>query len=123
MSVSLPPVLYHIFRTPVPYRPTLSLQHKIQEVQRARKKNDKPFPDVLLVLQHRPTYTGGRRQNAQDLSTEETRLKGLSADWVPTARGGETTFHGPGQIVGYPLMDLSRTKVPHSKPPRSSHSH
>lgn len=107
----LPPILYHVFRTPLPYRPTLALQQNIQDIQRARRKEGIDYPDLLLLLEHRPTYTGGRRQNAQDLSTEETRLKGLGAEWVPTYRGGETTFHGPGQIVGYPLMDLSHTKV------------
>ncbi|KAG8886279.1 hypothetical protein FRB98_001376 [Tulasnella sp. 332] len=107
----LPSIFYHVFRTPLPYRPTLALQQTIQDIQRSRRKEGLDYPDLLLLLQHRPTYTGGRRQNALDLSTEEERLQGLGADWVPTQRGGETTFHGPGQIVGYPLLDLSRTKT------------
>ncbi|KAG8904215.1 hypothetical protein FRB99_002079 [Tulasnella sp. 403] len=109
---SLPPILYHVFKTPLPYRPTLALQHSIHQLQlRRRKESPASHPDVLLLLQHRPTYTGGRRQNAEDLSAEEARLKGLGADWVPTDRGGETTFHGPGQIVGYPLLDLGRMSM------------
>lgn len=107
----LPPILYHVFRTPLPYRPALALQQTIQDIQKARRKLGQDYPDVLLVLEHRPTYTGGRRQLTQDLSNEEKRLKNLGAEWIPTLRGGETTYHGPGQIVGYPLLDLSRTKV------------
>ncbi|KAG9017805.1 hypothetical protein FRB95_011294 [Tulasnella sp. JGI-2019a] len=109
--MALPPILYHVFKTPLPYRPTLALQTRIQDIQRSRRKEGLEYPDILLLLEHRPTYTGGRRQNAQDLSAEENRLKGLGAEWVPTYRGGETTFHGPGQVVGYPLLDLSRTKT------------
>ncbi|KAG9045235.1 hypothetical protein FS837_006773 [Tulasnella sp. UAMH 9824] len=110
--MSLPPILYKVFKTPLPYKQTLALQHQIHQLQLSRRKSGADYPDVLLLLQHRPTYTGGRRQNAQDLSAEESRLTGIGADWVPTDRGGETTFHGPGQIVGYPLLDLGRMKMP-----------
>lgn len=109
--MSLPPILYKVFKTPLPYKQTLALQHQIHQLQLNRRRAGAEYPDVLLLLQHRPTYTGGRRQNAQDLSAEESRLTGIGADWVPTDRGGETTFHGPGQIVGYPLLDLGRMKV------------
>ncbi|KAG8985606.1 hypothetical protein FRB90_004587 [Tulasnella sp. 427] len=110
--MSLPPILYKVFKTPLPYKETLALQHQIHQLQLSRRRVDAEYPDILLILQHRPTYTGGRRQNVQDLSAEEARLTGIGADWVPTDRGGETTFHGPGQIVGYPLLDLGRMKMP-----------
>jgi len=62
-------------------------------------------------LEHRPVYTAGRRQLAGELANERHRLQQLGADWIATSRGGETTFHGPGQIVGYPLLDLKRMSL------------
>ncbi|KAG8928856.1 hypothetical protein FRC02_006388 [Tulasnella sp. 418] len=109
--MSLPPILVHVFDKPLPYVPTLALQHRIHAIQLARRREAISHPDVLLLLQHRPTYTGGRRQKQEDLTLEEKRLKGLGAEWVTTERGGETTFHGPGQIVGYPLLDLGRMNM------------
>ena len=53
-------------------------------------------------------YTAGRRQTEEEVALERARLTNLGADFVLTQRGGQITFHGPGQIVGYPLMDLGR---------------
>lgn len=112
MSKQLPPILYKKFSTPLPYNQTLALKNRIYELQlRRREESPGLQPDVLLLLEHRPTYTSGRRQLARDMKEEETRLKKIGADWEATLRGGETTFHGPGQIVGYPMLDLGRSKV------------
>ena len=118
------PILYHIFKRPLPYLPTLALQEFIHAFQLRLSHRldtspadvDKPpnvanYPDVLLLLEHRPVYTAGRRQNEDVLRDEKTRLEKYGADWVATQRGGETTYHGPGQIVGYPLFDLERMGV------------
>ncbi len=104
---SLPPVLYHYFRTPLPYARTLALQEQLHAFQlnQRRLNNHK---DVLLLLEHRPVYTAGRRQGEDSVRDEKLRLTNIGADFVTTPRGGELTFHGPGQIVGYPLLDLSR---------------
>ncbi|KAL2915819.1 hypothetical protein HK105_204520 [Polyrhizophydium stewartii] len=56
-------------------------------------------PDVLLLLQHAPTFTAGRRIRGSD-DTEGERLRGLGAEYFETMRGGQTTFHGPGQLLG-----------------------
>ena len=53
-------------------------------------------------------YTAGRRQTEEEVALERARLTNLGADFVLTQRGGQITYHGPGQIVGYPLMDLGR---------------
>jgi lipoyl(octanoyl) transferase 2 len=117
------PILYHYLPTPVPYKPALELQERLHQLQLATRRRqshsplneegNKTHPDILLLLQHRPVYTGGRRQQqwTDELELEQKRLQHLGADWVPTARGGETTFHGPGQIVAYPLFDLGRMSV------------
>lgn len=104
-------VCVHVFRQPLPYLPTLNLQNKIHEIQlHTRRAQPGSHKDVLLLLEHRPVYTTGRRQTTEeDINQEEsTRLQSFGADNVSTKRGGQTTYHGPGQVVGYPLLDLSR---------------
>lgn len=105
------PALYHYFRTPLPYAQTLALQERIHQLQLLHRKTSS-HKDILLLLQHRPVYTAGRRQTEDSVQDERTRLTNIGADFVTTARGGELTFHGPGQIVGYPLVDLSRASPP-----------
>jgi lipoate-protein ligase B len=103
--MSLSPILYRYFSSPLPYLPTLALQETIHHIQLSQRHS---HPDVLLLLQHRPVYTTGRRQSSSELDSERIRLSHIGADFVATKRGGQTTFHGPGQLVGYPLLDLSR---------------
>ncbi|KAF9113162.1 hypothetical protein BGX27_002067 [Mortierella sp. AM989] len=64
--------------------------------------------DLLLLVEHTPTYTNGRRnRGAHAIGDEEvSRLKKLGATYVESLRGGEITFHGPGQLVAYPILDL-----------------
>lgn len=57
--------------------------------------------DTLLLLEHAPVYTEGRRATAQHV------LRELAAPLVKTDRGGQTTYHGPGQLVGYPIVSLA----------------
>jgi lipoyl(octanoyl) transferase len=64
------------------------------------------IPDTLLLLQHPHTYTLGRRATPDHLLLNERQLneRGVAVHWVD--RGGDITYHGPGQIVGYPIIDL-----------------
>ncbi|EGO02792.1 hypothetical protein SERLA73DRAFT_165738 [Serpula lacrymans var. lacrymans S7.3] len=122
--MTLPPILFHYFQTPLPYARTLALQEKLHALQLStRRTSPGSHPDLLLLLQHRPVYTFGRRQSQPSIGTEEdendrehARLKALGADSVCTARGGLVTYHGPGQLVGYPLFDLSRPSPSHPTP-------
>lgn len=107
LSQSLPPILYHYFRQPLPYARCLALQERIHQLQLLHRKSG-VHKDILLLLQHRPVYTAGRRQTEPSIRDERIRLTGIGADFLTTTRGGELTYHGPGQIVGYPLLDLSR---------------
>ncbi|KAF4572539.1 LipB family protein [Pleurotus pulmonarius] len=107
--MSLPPIFYHFFRKPLPYAQTLALQERLHTIQLRNRKNSPPsHKDILLLLEHRPVYTGGRRQTSEQTAADRARLTQLGADFQLIQRGGETTYHGPGQIVGYPLLDLSR---------------
>jgi lipoyl(octanoyl) transferase len=106
----LPPILYHIFPSPLPYLSTLRLQNTIHSLQLANRHKSPPaHSDYLLLLQHTPVYTAGRRMTEDTLARDRERLTGLGADFVKVERGGQYTYHGPGQLVGYPLVDLSRT--------------
>lgn len=68
--------------------------------------------DILLLLQHTPVFTAGRREkDPEQLEQEGARLRALGADYIHTMRGGQTTYHGPGQLVGYSLMDIGAAQV------------
>jgi lipoate-protein ligase B len=106
--MSLPPILFNHFRLPLPYAQTLALQERLHELQLIQRRTAS-HNDILLLLEHRPVYTAGRRQTESEVRDERARLTSIGADFVTTARGGQLTYHGPGQLVGYPLIDLSRT--------------
>ncbi|HEX4484093.1 MAG TPA: lipoyl(octanoyl) transferase LipB [Solirubrobacteraceae bacterium] len=77
----------------------------IQETIRARRQAGE-LPDTLLLLEHPPTYTLGRRSGADDLPLGESFYRANGFDVVATNRGGKLTYHGPGQLVGYPIMGI-----------------
>jgi lipoate-protein ligase B len=81
------------------YRDGVALQERI----RARRQAGE-IPDALLLLEHPPVYTRGRRTEPADLPMGEDwyRLQGIEVE--DSDRGGRVTYHGPGQLVGYPIM-------------------
>jgi lipoyl(octanoyl) transferase len=85
----------------VPYRDALAIQERI----RARRQA-KELPDTLLLLEHPPTYTRGRRSGAEDLPFGEDFYRARGIEVCDTDRGGQVTYHGPGQLVGYPIMHI-----------------
>ncbi len=62
--------------------------------------------DIVLLTQHHPVYTLGKSGDAAHLLLTEERLSSINAEWVKSDRGGDITFHGPGQWTGYPILDL-----------------
>lgn len=76
--------------------------------------------DTLIVLEHEPVYTAGRRSASQleiaRLAHAPMREDRLPAPVVATDRGGQITFHGPGQLVLYPILDLRRFQVESGRP-------
>jgi len=64
------------------------------------------LPNVLLLLEHPHVYTLGRRGKLSDVLASAVQLQELGAEIHRTDRGGEVTYHGPGQMVGYPIVDV-----------------
>jgi lipoate-protein ligase B len=62
--------------------------------------------DVLILLEHPPVYTAGRRSDPSHILWAEQRMREAGAELHFVDRGGSVTFHGPGQLVGYPILDL-----------------
>jgi lipoyl(octanoyl) transferase len=87
----------------VPYRDGVALQ----ETFRARRQAGE-LPDLLLVLEHPPVYTKGRRAEPGDLPMGEDWYRAQGIDVCATDRGGRVTYHGPGQLVAYPIMVVER---------------
>ncbi len=86
----------------------------LQEEIVANKRNDPLFEDQLLLLEHEPVYTIGRTPDRSSLSaTGRIRRGELGSAHLPHPlfsinRGGQATYHGPGQLMGYPIIDLRR---------------
>lgn len=85
----------------VSYEDARALQ---KEVEAARQAD--AIPDVLLLLEHPPVYTKGRRTTAGELPMGEDWYRRQGIEVVDTDRGGRVTYHGPGQLVAYPIVSL-----------------
>jgi lipoyl(octanoyl) transferase len=85
----------------IEYREALALQERIRTA-----RQDDEVPDVLLTLEHWPVYTRGRRSGAGELPMGEEWYRMQGIDIVETDRGGKVTYHGPGQLVGYPIVRI-----------------
>lgn len=77
-----------------------------QHVIDAKIRNQEPKPQYLLFCEHEPVYTLGKSGNAQNLLITEHVCRNKNIDYFPINRGGDITFHGPGQLVVYPIIDL-----------------
>jgi lipoyl(octanoyl) transferase len=86
----------------IPYRDALAIQAEVQAQRQAEE-----IPDTLLLLEHPPVYTRGRRAGDEELSLGKDFYRAQGIEIVPTDRGGKVTYHGPGQLVGYPIMRVS----------------
>ena len=87
----------HLVR--VPYAEGLALQERLRSRVQAGE-----LDDLMLLLEHEPVYTLGRRSEPGDLPMGEDWWRAQGIDVVKTPRGGKLTYHGPGQLVGYPIM-------------------
>ncbi len=80
------------------------------ELQREKVAQRKAgiIPDTLLLLEHPHVYTLGRNADAKNILVSREWLASRGAQVFTTDRGGDVTYHGPGQLVGYPILDLTR---------------
>lgn len=84
---------------PTPYRDAWELQRSL-----AAAVSQGAIPDTIVLVEHPPVITLGRRADAGEVHVPE----GAEVEIVETDRGGKSTYHGPGQLVGYPILDLNR---------------
>ncbi len=85
----------------VEYREAFALQERVRAARQAEA-----IPDTLLLLEHPPVYTLGRRSEPGELAMGEDWYRMQGIDVVSVDRGGKVTYHGPGQLVGYPIMRI-----------------
>jgi lipoyl(octanoyl) transferase len=97
------------------YQPCWDLQRRVQEkiIEEKRAEGKGEFKgerknDVLLFVEHPHVYTLGKSGNEENMLRSMAELLQLEAEFVKIDRGGDITYHGPGQIVGYPIFDLDR---------------
>lgn len=87
----------------IDYGSALDLQMRICEIRKLIRE-----PDILLLLEHPPTITLGRNGRRQNLLVTDQILKSRGVELFESDRGGDITFHGPGQLVGYPILKLEQ---------------
>ena len=88
----------------VPYTESLELQRDLAR----RRITGEVDEDLLLLLEHPPVVTLGRTAKEAHIVSSPERLRARGVDVFEVERGGDVTFHGPGQLVGYPILDLKR---------------
>jgi lipoyl(octanoyl) transferase len=85
----------------VAYLDAVAIQEHVRELRQAGE-----LPDTLLLLEHPPVYTRGRRSADAELMLGEDFYRAQGIDVITTDRGGRVTYHAPGQLVGYPIMRI-----------------
>jgi lipoate-protein ligase B len=86
----------------VPYAEALELQHRVVD---ARKRGE--LTDLLILLEHPPVFTLGRNAKDSNVLASPDYLRQVGIETFRVERGGDVTYHGPNQLVGYPILDLS----------------
>jgi lipoyl(octanoyl) transferase len=92
----------------VAYQRGLDLQQEL-----VTRRQQGLIPDTLLLLEHDPVFTMGRNAKFENVLFPTAVLQARGFEVFETGRGGDVTYHGPGQVVGYPILDLSHRKDVH----------
>lgn len=99
----------------MPYKQAWDIQRSVQKqlidqklAARDNPNLEKKIPDSLIFVEHPHVYTLGKSGDAANLLKGMAELKDIDAEFIENDRGGDITYHGPGQIVGYPILDLDR---------------
>ena len=84
------------------YPDALALQREVHDRRKAGLCRD-----TLILMEHEPVLTLGRSADRRHILADELRLRSLGIDVIPVERGGDVTYHGPGQLIAYPIVDLN----------------
>ncbi len=84
-----------------PYKPVWDFQKRLNTLRQMEK-----IPDTLILVEHHPVYTIGKNGSDLHVVATDTFLKDRGIEVVHVDRGGDVTYHGPGQLVGYPIFNL-----------------
>jgi len=96
----------------IPYGQAWDYQEKLfAELMAKKLAGEKSFPGYLLFCEHPPVFTLGKSGSAENLLINEQMLARQGIEFFRINRGGDITFHGPGQIVGYPILDLEQLQL------------
>ena len=108
MTTSQPEIIYQDLGM-MPYRQAWDYQEKLYSELMAKKLSGlKTFPGHLLFCEHPPVFTLGKSGSKENLLINEQMLAQRGIEFYRINRGGDITYHGPGQIVGYPILDLEQ---------------
>jgi lipoyl(octanoyl) transferase len=111
MTISKPYIIFNDLGL-VPYRSTWDYQEKLYSKLMSQKlAGEKTFPGYLLFCEHTPVFTLGKSGSVENLLINEEMLAQKGIEFFHINRGGDITFHGPGQIVGYPILDLEQLSL------------
>ena len=91
----------------VDYNKALELQHRLVTVRKTRALES----DILLLLEHPAVFTLGRRGGLENLTVSREFLDKTGIPVVQVERGGNITYHGPGQLIAYPIVDLEAARL------------
>lgn len=109
------PLVYYIDAGALPYEAAWRMQERIQQgiiaKKRMSKHQDGSPAGWLIFVEHPHVYTIGKSGKAENLLFSPEIMKKRGIELVKTDRGGDITYHGPGQLVGYPVLDLDRFSI------------
>ncbi len=94
-------MIHLVYLGRVGYQDALALQEQL-----IRQRKEEEIGDTLLLLEHPPVVTLGRNSERRHILADERVLESRGISVIETNRGGDVTYHGPGQLVGYPILDL-----------------
>jgi len=108
MSDQKPDIIFQDLGS-IAYREAWDYQEKLyDELMKKKLSGEKKFPGYLLFCEHNPVFTIGKSGSEKNLLINEQMLAREGIEFYHINRGGDITYHGPGQIVGYPILDLEQ---------------
>ncbi len=95
----------------IPYKEGWEYQEKLFQSLVDAKLNDDTKCQYLIFCEHNHVYTLGKNGDIHNLLISDKERKNMNIDYFPIDRGGDITYHGPGQLVSYPIIDLEDYKI------------